>query len=65
MHEHNHCKHKLEYCKVCDVVYCSECLKEWGTRKYYYQGYPYWVYTGDGYKTTITVADSHVHNIGG
>lgn len=29
MHEHNECDHELEYCKICDTVYCEKCRKEW------------------------------------
>ena len=25
------CEHSLAYCKVCDVVYCPKCNKEWKT----------------------------------
>jgi len=29
-HEHKECEHKrLAYCKVCKVVYCEDCSKEW------------------------------------
>jgi len=30
-HNHTHCKHSLEFCKHCDVVYCGKCNKEWKT----------------------------------
>lgn len=29
MHNHSKCEHKLEFCKVCDVVYCNKCKEEW------------------------------------
>lgn len=29
MHNHSKCEHKLEYCKICDVVYCNMCKEEW------------------------------------
>lgn len=64
MHEHNNCNHKLEYCRVCDVVYCSKCSREWGSRKYYYYQYPSYVYTNEGVQGTTTVADSHIHEGG-
>lgn len=28
-HEHKECKHELEYCKHCDIVFCKKCGKEW------------------------------------
>jgi len=32
--KHEHCEHKdLNYCKLCDVTYCS-CGKEWGNLTY-------------------------------
>jgi len=35
MHEHKDCKHKLEYCHVCDVAYCTKCEKEWFAKPKY------------------------------
>lgn len=29
MHNHKKCKHKLEFCEHCDVVYCTLCKEEW------------------------------------
>ena len=29
MHNHDKCKHELEYCDICDVVYCEKCQREW------------------------------------
>lgn len=29
MHNHKKCKHKLEFCGHCDVVYCTVCKEEW------------------------------------
>lgn len=29
MHNHKKCKHKLEFCEHCDVVYCTVCKEEW------------------------------------
>lgn len=32
MNKHNHedkCKHELEHCGHCDIVYCDKCFKEW------------------------------------
>lgn len=38
MNKHEHpktkitaCKHKMQYCKVCDVWQCLKCEKEWAT----------------------------------
>ena len=28
-HNHCNCNHILNYCGICDVVYCSVCNKEW------------------------------------
>ncbi len=56
---HNHCKHDLSYCDKCDVVYCEECGREWGTKKYSYTYTfdPYiWTYRGIPY--TVTWGDS-------
>ena len=43
MHCHNHVticlKHTLEYCRVCDTVYCTVCKKEW-THRDAWIGYP-------------------------
>jgi hypothetical protein len=39
-HSHIHtCNHNLQYCAICDVVYCTICGKEWGTN---YHWYPSW-----------------------
>lgn len=34
MHNHSSCKHKLEFCEHCDVVWCSKCKKEWSRNIY-------------------------------
>ena len=44
MHEHEECEHQLKYCKVCDVVYCTKCKKEWG-QSHYTWGYTTPTYT--------------------
>ena len=36
MHEHNNCEHELKYCRVCDVVYCEKCRREWKKDGYTY-----------------------------
>lgn len=28
-HVHVECEHQIKFCKKCDVVWCSECSKEW------------------------------------
>ncbi len=29
MHEHNDCQHEFKYCRICDMIYCEKCQKEW------------------------------------
>lgn len=33
-HDHKVCEHVLEYCEICDVVYCTKCNKEWYPQLY-------------------------------
>lgn len=41
---HNCCAHEnLAYCKVCDVVYCEDCGREWPSREVC--AYPQWSWT--------------------
>ena len=48
---HNCCEHeKMAYCKVCRVVYCASCGKEW--RDNYTYTYPY----GTGTWITPTIS---------
>lgn len=46
MHDHKpKCKHELEHCQHCDVVYCQKCGREWGKEKVIYrkaERYPHW-----------------------
>jgi hypothetical protein len=44
-HAHNDCKHDLQYCKVCNVVYCEKCDSEW-KKPFTYQPYT-WVYNNE------------------
>lgn len=62
MHKHNHCHHNLKHCEICDVVYCTNCSKEWGRTKLY----PYYTYYPNVTWGEITVSsstspESHVH----
>jgi len=42
-HEHAHCEHCLHACDHCDVAYCCDCNREWGTcRRQHYWYYPYY-----------------------
>ena len=68
IHSHCGCKHDLEHCGHCDVVYCRKCSKEWG-RYYYYYTYPYYTYpyytypqwgTATGGNITGTITHTHV-----
>jgi len=63
-HKHEHCKHQVEYCPICDVCYCTLCGKEWGQPRYYYWRYstpfyyrdnstPEWSYTDDPNSTGV------------
>ena len=49
-HNHDHCKHVLEYCEKCDVVYCTKCYKEWSQYNWT------WTYPNSS-TTTITSPD--------
>lgn len=53
---HNHdncCQHdQVRYCKVCQVVHCLNCQKEWGRPTYYTYTYPYLGGGGTGYYNT-------------
>lgn len=42
-HKHEYCcEHKnVKYCKVCQVVYCVDCGKEWSEKSWHYLYYPY------------------------
>lgn len=60
-HIHNHCSHALQYCEVCDVVYCLKCNKEWATRSLYIYGYPAYPYTYDS-TSTVTVSNYTGHD---
>jgi hypothetical protein len=60
MHEHNVCEHEIKYCKVCDVVYCEKCKKQWYSYNITYNQYSTtWI--GDGTYPGITTINSHVH----
>jgi len=42
-HHHEHCceHEQVKYCKVCRVVYCAKCGKEWKEGIWYYPYYTY------------------------
>ena len=48
--KHAHCEHCLHACDHCDVAYCCDCNREWGTCRlshgpFYWPSYPrpyYW-----------------------
>jgi len=51
MHNHSNCceHNRVRYCKVCQVIYCEDCGKEW--REYIYNwkpspSVPYWITSG-------------------
>ena len=40
--KHAHCDHCLHACDHCDVAYCCDCNREWGTcRLYHYWSSPW------------------------
>jgi hypothetical protein len=66
MHNHDHCcEHKnLGYCKLCQVVYCKDCEREWKDNPYTYTypnypTYPQWTRIGD----TITVSSGSISTL--
>lgn len=63
-HFHNHCNHSLQYCGVCDVVYCTKCGKEWSAT-WKLNWYPSWSGTGaSDYQVTYdsnTKVTGHSH----
>ena len=62
MHNHCGCNHVLKHCKICDVVYCEKCGKEWKTQSYTWYSYPQLTYTTYGNITTCDGATtSHTH----
>lgn len=63
MHEHKDCKHKLEYCHVCDVAYCTKCERQWYAQKtWYYYSNPYYVSAGTDYADKLTISNTELHN---
>ena len=67
MHEHKNCKHKLEYCPVCDVAYCAKCERQWYAQKTWYYYYSNPGYVGNtakiaDYKDNITTSNTELHN---
>jgi len=46
-HEHKECEHKrLAYCKVCKVVYCEDCSREWSDYPSFVYPNTTWIYEG-------------------
>ena len=43
-HLHTECIHKLKYCSICDIVFCTLCHKEWKYNSWTY--YPYTMSNG-------------------
>lgn len=33
-HKYNGCKHSLDFCGHCDVVFCTKCNKEWTSNSF-------------------------------
>jgi len=61
-HVHNHCKHDIAYCQICDICYCEKCGREWGQKITYttYAIEPYiytWTYRGIPYTVTYNNGD--------
>lgn len=47
-HEAHTCKHSIELCKECDIIYCKNCIKEWSgnSNRWTYSTFPtYWTGT--------------------
>jgi hypothetical protein len=59
MNEHDKCEHVLQYCKICDIVYCDKCNKEWIMKITYIQYPTTWIGT-ETVPYTITVS-GHTH----
>lgn len=49
--KHAHCEHCLHACDHCEVAYCCDCNKEWGTCRRQHDSY--WPYTYPYWTTTI------------
>lgn len=63
---HAHCEHCLHACSHCDIAYCCDCNKEWGTchlnhGPYWHYTYPY--VTTPVYDGTTTIADTPTSNM--
>ena len=52
-HEHCGCNHNLKHCRVCNVVYCTICGKEWG-RNHYWNDYYWYTSAGNTWDNTFT-----------
>lgn len=64
MHEHKTCEHKnLKYCSKCDVVYCEDCKKEWGSCSSSWTYTPYLPYYSDDGSGTYETTATHIHII--
>lgn len=61
---HNHhthgCQHyNIQHCKICDVTYCVDCKKEWGTRTVI--NIPTYFGGGGGVSGVLNVPGGHSH----
>lgn len=52
---HAHCEHCLHFCGHCDVAYCCDCKREWGTHSNWYP-HQWWTTTTPYVNDTITAA---------
>ena len=63
--KHAHCEHCLHACDHCDVAYCCDCNREWGTCKQtlFWPYTPYWETTTTFPPNTSTtvLANAHGH----
>jgi hypothetical protein len=41
--KHAHCEHCLHACDHCEVAYCCDCNKEWGSCRLSHYSYPWYV----------------------
>lgn len=53
-HEHHGCLHNtLSYCRICDLVWCKGCRREWPAYAWTYTNVPYkWYPTTTTWATT-------------
>ena len=58
--KHAHCEHCLHACDHCEVAYCCDCNKEWGTCR---RQHDYWWFTSPHIYGTTTIYPSDTTTI--